>query len=82
MHFVLNLQVNGSVIGLKPRIHISLYYIALLIAESQNPSNQFLGNKIPVNRKKFNSIIIEKSNQTIKPDKLLIGSDVDDFCIS
>ena len=82
MHFVLNLQVNGSVIGLKPRIHISLCYIALLIAESQNAINQFLDNKNPVNRKKFNSIIIEKSNQTIKPEQLLIGSDVDDCRIS
>ena len=46
------------------------------MAESQNAITWFSENKMHVNPDKFQSIMIQKSNQTSKPKQCLTGNDV------
>ena len=49
--------------------------VEILTTESQNAIKWFSENKMIVNPDKFKSIIIQKDNQTNKPEQFLIGKD-------
>ena len=50
--------------------------LKILITESENFIEWFSDNKMIVNTDKLKSIIIQKSNQTIKPKQFLLGNNV------
>ena len=52
------------------------FLLEILMAESYNAIKWFPKNKTVVNPDKFQSVIIQKSNQTSKPKQFLIGNDV------